>query len=52
MSVFSFWLKELNQESFKKYRNYTIILGFGSLALKLVTEFPFFEVVFLGIAAF
>ena len=51
MSVFNFWLNELNQQSFKKYRKYTIILGFGSLALKLVTEFPFFEIVFLSISA-
>ena len=52
MSVFNFWLNELNQHSFKKYRKYTIILGVGSLALKLITEFPFFEIVFLGISAF
>jgi len=52
MSVFNFWLNELNQESFKRYRKYTIILGFGSLGLKPFTEFPFFEIVFLGISAF
>jgi hypothetical protein len=52
VSVFNFWLKELNQESFRKYRKYTVILGFSSLALKLVTEFPFFEMVFLGISVF
>ena len=52
MSVFNFWLNELNQQSFKKYRKYTIILGVGSLALKLITEFPFFEIVFLVTSIF
>ena len=46
MSVFNFWVKELNQESLSKYKTYTSILGFGSLALKLFTAFPFFEIVF------
>ena len=52
MSVFNFWVKELNQESLSKYKTYTSILGFGSLALKLFTAFPFFEIVFFGISVF
>ncbi len=52
MSVFNFWVNELNQESFKKYRKYTAILAFSSLALKLISDFPFFEIVFFGICIF
>lgn len=52
MSVFDFWAKGLNQESLSKYKKYTFILGAASLSLKLVTEFPFFEIVFFIISVF
>lgn len=52
MSVFDFWVKELNQKSLRKYEKYTSIFGVGSLLLKLITKFPFFEIMMFGISVF